>query len=258
VIVNADDFGLGPSVNEGIALAFERGLISSTTLMANGQGFDDAVELARERRLEAHVGVHLVLTEGTPLTSPIAALSRFCDAEGQFRVWSAGSRAWRLAAHERDAVVRELGAQVDRVRAAGLPVTHLDSHHHVHNEWAVANCVIAVARATGVRRVRIARNCGAGIGAGSAAYKRILNGRIRRRGLAGTRWFGEAEHWLQLRAEGTDEASLADFEVMTHPVRAADGSLLDAVSASEDLEALLAPVTPARGAVSYSGARYTG
>ena len=258
MIVNADDFGLDHSTNQGIALAFERGLISSTTVMPNQAGFDEAVELARDRRLEQHVGVHLVLTSGTPLTEPIRRISRFCDADGSFRVWLAEARAWRIAGREREAVLRELHAQVDRVRAAGLPVTHLDSHHHVHNEWGVAGCVIAVARAAGIARVRIARNCGAGIGVGSSAYKRLLNARLRRRKLAATGWFGEARDWLHLQAGGAHASSLDDFEVMTHPMLDLEGKLVDSVSDPHDLSALLAPVTPARSAVSYAGVRYAG
>lgn len=256
VIVNADDFGLDERVNRGIVLAFERGLVSSTTVMANQLGFDEAVELAHERRLEDHVGVHLVLTQGEPLTEPIRRLERFCDPGGSFRVWPSEGRAWHLSAVERDAVLAELRAQVLRVRGAGLPVTHLDSHHHVHNVWAVGGCVIAVARAEGVPRVRIARNCGSGIGFASGLYKRLFNRRVARNGLAATMWFGEVEHWLHLRASGAEAASLDDFEVMTHPVLEDDGRLVDAVSTPADLANLLQPVDSARAAVSYAGARY--
>ena len=256
MIVNADDFGRDETTNRGVVEAFQRGLISSTTVMANQPGFEEAVELAHDFRLERHVGVHLVLTRGTPLTEPIRRLGRFCDQDGSFRAWVADARAWRVSGRERDAVLLELRAQVDRVRSAGLRVTHLDSHHHVHNEWGVAGCVITIARAAAIPRVRLARNCGPGITAASSAYKRALNWRLRRTGLAGTRWFGEAGHWLHLRATGASPASLDDFEVMTHPVMDSDGRLVDSVSESEDFAALLAPVTPVRSAVSYAGARY--
>lgn len=256
MIVNADDFGFDASVNRGIVLGFERGLVTSTTLMANQPGFEEAVELAHERRLERHVGVHLVLTSGTPLTEPIRRLERFCDDEGMFRVWLSEGRAWRLPAAEREAVLVELRAQVQRVRAAGLPVTHLDSHHHVHNEWGVAGRVVALARAEGIPYVRIARNCGSGIGVAAGLYKRVLNRRLERNGLTATRWFGEVEHWLELRASGVDAVSLADFELMTHPALDGDGRLVDTVSTSGDLATLLQPVDPLPAAVSYAGARY--
>ena len=46
LIVNADDFGFGRGVNDGIALAFKSGILTSTTIMANGDAFDEAVEIA--------------------------------------------------------------------------------------------------------------------------------------------------------------------------------------------------------------------
>ena len=256
VIVNADDFGLDSSTTRGIVDAFERGFVSSTTLMANQPGFDEAVELAHERGLEHHVGAHLVLTSGNPLTEPIRRLGRFCDAEGRFRGWNADGRTWRLSAHEREATVRELSAQVERIRSSRLPVTHLDSHHHVHNDWAIGSCVVAVARSAKVARVRIARNCGPDIGAASSVYKRLFNFRLRRNGLAATRWFGDAGQWRHLRERGTSAASLDDFELMTHPAVDERGRVVEVLSDGRTLEEVLAGIAGVGDAVSYSGARY--
>ncbi len=47
IIVNSDDFGISDSVNTAIVSAFERGCISSTTLMASMPGFQDAVEKSK-------------------------------------------------------------------------------------------------------------------------------------------------------------------------------------------------------------------
>ena len=256
MIVNADDFGLDPAANAGIVAAFERGLVSSTSLMANQAGFEEAVDLALERRLERHVGVHLVLTSGTPLTDPIRALGRFCDSEGSFRARSGRGRVWRVSGLERDALRLELNAQVQRVREAGLPVTHLDSHHHAHNDWAVCGAVIEVARRSGIGRVRIARNCGPGIGFGSASYKRVFNRRLRARGLAGTRWFGDASDWLSLRATAATAEELADFEIMTHPVLDAADRLVDPVSGDQELAVVLAPVIAAASPDSFASTRF--
>jgi chitin disaccharide deacetylase len=256
VIVNADDFGLDSSTNRGIVAAFERGFVSSTTLIVNQPGFDEAVELAHERGLEQHVGAHLVLTSGRPLTEPIRRLERFCDSEGVFRSWHSDTRVWRLSKHEREAALLELRAQVERIRASRLPVTHIDSHHHVHNDWAIGSCAIAVARSAAVPYMRLARNCGPNISAASSVYKRLFNFRLRRRGLARTRWFGDAGQWRHLRDRGTSKSSLDDFELMTHPSLDEHGRLVEALSADEELEATLASVDGIRAAVSYSGARY--
>jgi hypothetical protein len=256
VIVNADDFGLDEMVNRGIVLAFERGLVSSTTLLANHAGFEHAVELARAHGLEHHVGVHLNLTTGAPLTEPIRSIQRFCDAGGSFRGWLADSHVWRAAGRERDALIQELHAQVERVRAAGLPVTHVDSHHHVHNEWGIGSCFVAVARQLRIPRVRIARNCGRGIGLASRAYKKAFNRRLSRFDLAQTRWFGDVNDWLYLRERRSDRTTIHDFELMTHPALDERGVLVDAYSEGRELAALLEPVDVLHTAVSYTGTRY--
>ena len=87
MIVNADDFGLSPRVNQAIVRAFDEGLISSTTVMANMPAFAEASAIARDRGLLDHVGAHLVLTEGDPLTDTMRRCGRFCDADGRFTFW---------------------------------------------------------------------------------------------------------------------------------------------------------------------------
>ena len=209
-------------------------------MMGNGAGFDEAAELAHAHGLGDRIGVHLVLTEGVPLTDAIRRLPRLCDAEGRFRLWRGRERAFHLPSAERVAVVAELRAQVDRVRGAGLAASHLDSHHHVHTEPGIAGVVIALAREQGVQRVRLARNCGTGIGPANRAWKSLLNSRLRRAGLAGTMWFGSLDDYLHLCAAGVDAAS---FELMTHPVLGADGGLEDAEAPGIPLAARLAPVS---------------
>jgi len=67
VIVNADDFGLTQGVNEGIVKAYQEGILTSATLMANMPGFDQAVELAGTHP-ELGVGLHLNILRGHPLS----------------------------------------------------------------------------------------------------------------------------------------------------------------------------------------------
>lgn len=258
VIVNADDFGYHEAANRGIVRAFEQGLVSSTTLMANQPGFEEAVELAHALRIQDHVGVHLVLTSGTPLTDAMRRSARFCDSDGVFRGWREEGHVWRVSGPDREALIQELTAQLSRAREAGLPVTHVDSHHHAHNEWGVAGCVFAVARAMRVPGVRLARNCGPGIGVASSAYKRAFNGRLHRLGLARTRWFGGIGDWLHLRAVEGDDASLGDFELMTHPVLDEHGRIVDSYERGQELAPMLAPVTAEGTFISYTGARYEG
>jgi predicted glycoside hydrolase/deacetylase ChbG (UPF0249 family) len=152
LIVNADDFGIAAAVNRGIAEAFDRGIVTSASLMATGEAFEHAVALARERPRLA-VGVHLVLTEHRPLTD--AARASLVDTAG-FLPAHVGALARRLLAGKVSlpAVRTELDAQVRRVRDAGIAVSHLDGHQHVHALPGIARIVTELAAAHGIGAVR--------------------------------------------------------------------------------------------------------
>jgi predicted glycoside hydrolase/deacetylase ChbG (UPF0249 family) len=160
LIVNADDFGYSEAVNKAILTGFESALLTSTSLMANMPGFDDAVGIVcRGNVAEQKVGVHLNLTEGFALSGTVADCPTFCAPDGRF-IYRRDRSLFRLSRQERVAVYAELQMQLERVLAAGIRPTHLDSHHHVHTEWAIAPLVCRLARTYGIRRVRLTRNIG--------------------------------------------------------------------------------------------------
>jgi predicted glycoside hydrolase/deacetylase ChbG (UPF0249 family) len=140
LVVNADDFGFTPDVNEGIVEAHRKGILTATTLMANGSAFDDAVRLAHEVPT-LDVGCHLVLIGGTslitarplPLTVPqlLAALAR-----REIRVYD------------------ELAAQIRRIVDARVQPTHLDTHKHTHLAPPVLDAVARLSEESGIRWVR--------------------------------------------------------------------------------------------------------
>jgi len=253
MIINADDFGYSQSVNEAIVRSFEEGLISSTTIMANMPGFEEACTLAHEKGLLSHVGGHLVLSEGQPLTERVKRCRRLCDASGSLS--RSGGRAYWFTTAERHAVAGELGAQIQRLRDAGLPLTHLDSHHHVHNEPAIGRIVVELACAFDVPYVRLARNCGPGIDLARRAYKGYLNRKIVRTGLARTRYFGVVDDYVYMRQHAAS-ADLADFEVMTHPIFDERGELVEGLAPDLSMRDLVAQLDQGEPRVSYSGARY--
>jgi predicted glycoside hydrolase/deacetylase ChbG (UPF0249 family) len=117
-VVNADDFGFTPDVNAGIVEAHRRGILTATTLMANGAAFDDAVRLSREVRT-LDIGCHLVLVSGKSLVSgkPLpATVTKLLGAvvRREFRIYD------------------ELAAQVSHIVGAGIRPTHIDTHKHTH------------------------------------------------------------------------------------------------------------------------------
>jgi chitin disaccharide deacetylase len=255
MIINADDFGYSQSVNRAIVQSFDEGLISSTTLMANMPGFEEACTLAHEKGLLAHVGTHLVLSEGQPLTERVKRCRRLSDASGSLA--RSGGRAFWLTRSERDAVTEEFGAQIQRCRSEGLPVTHLDSHHHVHNEPAIGRIVIQLALAFGVPYVRVARNCGPGIDLPRRGYKAYLNRRLVHAGLSRTRYFGVVDDYLYMKRRPADFADLADVELMTHPVFDERDRLVEGLAPEVTMQDLVAQLDLDEPPVSYAGARYS-
>src|SRR5262245_60514883 len=131
LIVNADDFGLTQQVNRGILDAHHDGIVTSTTLLANGGSFDEAVSMSRQAP-QLGVGVHLNLSEGNPV-SRASEIPSLVDSRGALhltpgRLW-AGIVKRKVSLSD---VERELLAQVRKVIRAGISPTHLDGHKHVH------------------------------------------------------------------------------------------------------------------------------
>lgn len=151
LIVHADDFGISESVNLGLVDAHRHGIVTSTSVMANGAAFEHAVALAKECPT-LDVGVHLTLTEERPVGPAAAGL---VDAHGRFapNVFDLAARH-ALGRVPLDAVRAELDAQIRRVLASGIPVSHLDGHQHVHALPGIARVVAELAKAHGIRTVR--------------------------------------------------------------------------------------------------------
>lgn len=208
VIVNADDFGMTAETNQAIVEAFARHSITSTTLMANMPGFEDACLLAHRYQLNSKIGVHLNLTSGKPITAAIRQCPRFCDAQGMFR--PRRTLFW-LSVAEKRAIESEFKAQIQACIARGLCPSHLDSHHHVHTEWPVGAIAIKVARQFGIKAIRITRNCGPGISPLRKIYKFVYNLRLRMYGLANTRYFGSYNDVQEILS-----LTRGDVEVMVH------------------------------------------
>jgi hopanoid biosynthesis associated protein HpnK len=153
LILNADDFGMTRGVNEGIIRAHRDGVLTSTTLMANGPEFDDAVARAKSNP-KLGVGCHLVLVGG-PAITPREKISSLADANGNLPESLAGLVA-RLSSGliRMKAIERELRAQIEKIRSAGIEPTHLDTHKHTHAHPKVMEAVGRVAKELGITRIR--------------------------------------------------------------------------------------------------------
>lgn len=132
LIINADDFGIHPAVNEAVRKAATEGILTSTSLMAGGDAFDEAVEMARSMP-SLGIGIHLTLVGGIkPVLSPSEVPSLtwdngvFCHDYGKLIVRDLEGK---ISLSE---VYAEWDAQIQKIMNTGLPVTHMDGHQHMH------------------------------------------------------------------------------------------------------------------------------
>jgi predicted glycoside hydrolase/deacetylase ChbG (UPF0249 family) len=131
LVINADDLGLTVGVNNGIFDAHDRGVLTSASVFANARATADAVTRAL-RRPSLGVGCHLTLVDGQP-TLPPARVRSLIEDDGRFRrSWKPFIASCLLGRISLLEVEHELTAQIDRIRSAGLTLTHLDAHKHVH------------------------------------------------------------------------------------------------------------------------------
>ena len=125
--------------------------------MANGPAFEDAVTAARSAP-NLSVGCHVVLVDGTPV-APAGALDtlvavRSAEPEKFYSSLSAFSARAMLGGFDRDQLVEEVTAQIRKIQATGLKVTHLDTHKHAHVFPEILGALLRAARICGVRAIR--------------------------------------------------------------------------------------------------------
>lgn len=139
LIVNADDLGYSHGVNLGIKKAMQQGIVTSTTLLVNRQAAGAAIELIKGGQI-TNVGVHLCLTSGKALTDP-GLIPDLVDLSGEFKK----RKVEPGTAMPGNQVERELRAQVEKALAAGIDITHLDTHHHVHLNQTILEVIAKLA-----------------------------------------------------------------------------------------------------------------
>ena len=227
LIVNADGLGISNTVNRAILESIESGLVTSTSIMANMPGFEDAVRLLREQGNKyIRVGVHLNLTAGYPLSRTILDCPRFCNDNGRF-IYDRTRRFFRLNRSEKRAAYEEMKAQIERVLAEKIIPSHLDSHHHLHTWWGVAPLVCRLGREYGIHRIRLTRNIGRPPSLAKRIYKTLFN-RWRLGGrdeFHNTDYFGDIEDMNVFSRQ--HKLVGKTMEIMVHPLFNEEGELVD-------------------------------
>lgn len=128
LIIHADDFGMMHSVNTAIEEAFENHWITSASILVPCPWFPEVVQWTKTHP-DADLGIHLALNADWTSyrwssVSPQPKGSSLLDAHGYLPLLTA-----EVIAHAKMADVEsETHAQIDKAKAAGVRITHIDSH----------------------------------------------------------------------------------------------------------------------------------
>jgi len=143
LIVNADDFGQSPGVNQGIIEAHERGIVTSASMMVRWPVAREAAEYARAHPALS-VGLHVDLGE-----------MRYSEEQGKW------VQIYEVVSHDDAAAVRkEVERQLrDFFSLLGCAPTHVDSHQHVHTHEPLHTVVREIAAGLAIPL----RSCSPGI-----------------------------------------------------------------------------------------------
>ena len=201
LIVNADDYGKSMGINHGIIDAYKYGVLTSTTIMANGKYFEHGISLLQENP-GLGAGVHLVLTYGKPLTAEVSTIT---DENGNF--FEIGELIERLDSFDEKEIEAEFRAQIKKVEDCGIRISHLDGHHHVHTMGTVLNVTKKLAKELNVPiRWNIERT------------EEVLNGKdIKTTEDFSAYWYDEnvtEENFINIMKSALDKDSM---EIMCHP-----------------------------------------
>lgn len=246
LIINADDFGISKEVNLAIMALMDLNLCLDTTLLVNFEDSRQAAELAIAQNRKDNIGIHLNLTEGHPLTNKIKNESRFCNEKGLFE-HKKRQHIMFLTNSEKIAVKEELTSQIRLCREFGIPVSHADSHNHIHEEPGLLFLMIDVLKKEKIPFLRLSNNLGK-TSFVNTIYRNAYNIMIHYHKLAGTDYFGSIANLNINRHEFKQDTFL---ELMIHPGKIIGNQVFDVYS-KENLSMLLPDIIAGHKLMSYN------
>jgi predicted glycoside hydrolase/deacetylase ChbG (UPF0249 family) len=225
IIANADDLGWDLPVNKAILYCFEKGYINSTSLMTNKPGFDDAVNLIHANPVIKNIGVHVNLYSGKPHTD--FHNKNYLLENGDWNLKKTSRTIKFLNSQTKEYFFDEVEAQVKTAMNAGVKITHLDSHLHLHTLPGFYQIFIEVAKRHKLK-LRLAQTYNEGNYL-KFLFRRYVNNKIKEAGCNYSERFETAYHFIH-HTSGLKQFPVT--EVMLHPQYTASGELIDFYSKS--------------------------
>ena len=157
LIVNADDFGMTSGVSHGVLDAHRRGIVTSTSVLANGRVLTDFVPHLLDTPTLG-LGAHLAVVGEDPPVLSAAEIPSLVGRDGHFALtWKAFLARALTGRVDPDHVRLEFTAQLDRLLGFGLPIAHLDAHQHLQLWPSIAKILLTLGTQSRIGAIRVPR-----------------------------------------------------------------------------------------------------
>ncbi len=145
LIINADDLGISPEVNRGIVVAYERGVVTDSSLLIRGPYVRQAVEMIKQEP-SFQVGIHIDLDPLLGWESP--GIERL-------------PRQKLLAMMTEPEFIKKIKQEIDKQITAfleeGLIPSHIDTHHHVHGFAPIFESLVEAMSRHNIKAIRFSK-----------------------------------------------------------------------------------------------------
>jgi chitin disaccharide deacetylase len=151
VIINADDFAASESGNLTTLKLFEAGVVSSTTIIANGNYFNMAVDILKDNP-QLGAGVHLCLDGPNNIGNQYNSI--IDQSTKQFYNNHQIAQKLKKWAVNESEMYQEYCLQIEKVLDHKIQISHLDHHHHLHLYLPALRAMIKVAKRFKISYIR--------------------------------------------------------------------------------------------------------
>ena len=219
IIVNADDCGISLEVNRKIEEYINKGIISSTTIMSNMPYVDDAKRLYDLYKDKISFGIHLNLSEGSPVrNSQILLDNAFCLENNDGIIFNIDNKKFKgkFSKEIENEIFKELSLQVENLLDHDIDFSHIDSHHHVHTRPYMLSIIPRLQKKYHFTKIRRMRNYM------PFSIRRCPRDlwwylvKMRSKELKTTDWFCGFEEFIEYAQSGFIKND-SIIELMTHP-----------------------------------------
>ncbi|MEO6851341.1 MAG: ChbG/HpnK family deacetylase [Mucilaginibacter sp.] len=220
IIANADDLGLSQTVNKAILNCFDQSYINSASFLTNTPYFQETVNLIHENKSMRNIGVHVNLAEFKPVTN--FKQYDFLDEDGNWNFKKVNKKFSLFNKESRDAFRKEIHEQIDKALSCKIPITHLDSHCHIHTLPSFFNLFTETAKHYNLK-LRLAQTYYEG-NTVNFLYRKLINNLLKLNNSNYSNYVETVDYFLKTR---NDKSGNGSIEIVLHPDLAQDGKLTD-------------------------------